>query len=404
MPITDPYDSYQIGMDGASVCDSFWLRNSEEDAMITAKNRWGRTPVRFLEVAMTPNSPPAVILEYDSVVVTVIGGAMTLRHCVAFLSGMLGGGISLGTSQLNTACMAFIETVNGQWGGGGFTKTKRQLIIGHSFGGACAELFGLAMLAQPGQWGVPEVVTFGSPKPGDADAARAARGLRLIRWMNEGDPVPRIYPDREESNVLRIITPLDLRCAGYGTVQWHGGAEIGNDGIVRAKVFPDRVAGDFASDLASWWFRLSGNPGHPHHAFEYFDRLRRLRDFEGELPPVVPPRNVEAENRPPRATLADLQAERRADIAALPPPTEVLPGSLMAGAEKFWTYKHEDGLYNVYFLGQFVCAHKSVGRAKKLCAGGNKMAANYLNSPLGDSDQMRAAMDNFLTAMDMGDV
>jgi hypothetical protein len=311
---------------------------------------------------------------------------------------------SYNTASINRYVRQIGLAAFGGFASAGMTRGKTQVVCGHSLGGAVAEFIALSMKLDGGGWGDPQCVTFGSPKPGDSLTASSARVLRLQRWMNDGDPVPRIWPERGDAIALAVVTPLNVQMAGYGTVQWHGGTVISPTRTLSAATYPDLGANNIDGSIVGWLSNLTGDRLHPHHAWAYYAQLAQIADALPQQQEFHPPATNTQEIRPPRPSINDLRRDNLFDGGEYidRPDPEPVPG--FEPTVKFWRYKKESGIFNVYFLDQFVCGCKGRGRAKRIVSGGNKFTPNYLRSAIGDSDNFRTAMENFLQLMDEGGV
>lgn len=75
--------------------------------------------------------------------------------------------------------------------GAGYDPTEPLLLCGHSYGGAVA----LLLAAAAKHFGTVRdlsILTFGSPKPGNAGVREILTGLQQVHCVNEGDPVPKV--------------------------------------------------------------------------------------------------------------------------------------------------------------------------------------------------------------------
>jgi len=87
----------------------------------------------------------------------------------------------------------------------GWSPGMPLILVGHSYGGAVAYL-AAALLRQAHPDADISVLTFGSPKPGDANLRAILNTIRSVAIRNDGDPITVTPPNL--SNLLGIVFPL----------------------------------------------------------------------------------------------------------------------------------------------------------------------------------------------------
>lgn len=91
----------------------------------------------------------------------------------------------------------------------GGAECTRFVLVGHSYGGAiCHVLAAKIRVNNPSRR--VELVTFGSPKPGDDRLRDIVLPMKQTNWVNEGDPVPYLPPVGATFAELSGLVPLLL--------------------------------------------------------------------------------------------------------------------------------------------------------------------------------------------------
>jgi triacylglycerol lipase len=134
-------------------------------------------------------------------------------------------------------------------------------VTGHSFGGAAGVI--VLMLLKEDGFKLGQTMTFGQPKVTNHDGVRKYRTLPLLRFVNDGDPVPLLPP-------LELFTALD-----EGPYQ-HFGSEVGLEDGPNYRVYPEHQA-ERQSVLSFWnnLKNLSIQDVPEHFMSTYLTRIRQ---------------------------------------------------------------------------------------------------------------------------------
>lgn len=400
MSLNMPYWHPMFGRECAAILRAFWWEGGFAAALAQMRLIWGNPSLQFGQ-APTDMAPAYAVAEYDDTVVHLFAGCSQLSHARAVPNGYRRPNTLNVPADVNMNCLAIGDNWPGIMTTMGVTKTKRQLLIGHSYGGMIASVIGLGFLALPTQFGTPEVVTFGTPKIGTAAAATAARPLRLQRWMNEGDPVPYIWPSFSQAPELAVIMGYLATVTANYLVQWHGGTVLRADGTYYAADLPPTSPNWFTSDLIAWYNSLGGDPQHPHHLNSYYGRLETWGVNNPQAAAANPVATTEPQQRPPRPTLHEMQQQGAPIEEQFVDAPTVASGRAGPVREKVFRHAKVNDMHVVYWSDLPVCAFKHRTLAKKMVAGGNKMVNNYLRSPIGDPLQLEQAAQNFIGLMSL---
>jgi hypothetical protein len=138
--------------------------------------------------------PPGAYFVGERFVVIVLAGITTPSEIIAAVTTtnqVVTPGIT-GKVASNWSLLA--QGLWGRWGVrlGNDTLSRKLVFLGHSLGGATVTtLAALFQFFHPDRQFV--VHTFGAPRPGNAEFAASIESS-VVRWVNEGDPVPEIPP------------------------------------------------------------------------------------------------------------------------------------------------------------------------------------------------------------------
>jgi hypothetical protein len=120
------------------------------------------------------------------------------------------------------------------------------VLAGHSYGGGIAQTLA-QLLAQASATRSVQVLTFGSPRPGDADLADKLSRFTVRRLMNAGDHIPRWPPHVDEAPLLLASLPSQFASSWPLYTQPGGGLVLSSAGELYVAPLPPVVP--FAADL-----------------------------------------------------------------------------------------------------------------------------------------------------------
>lgn len=135
----------------------------------------------------------------------------------------------------------------------GGNASRRFVFVGHSLGGASC-----AIAAARIKSGVPtrivELVTFGSPKPGDDRLAGLLAKTPGTHYVNEGDPVPYVPPKITQWDVLTALLVAPLPYPSFPFVRHHRQVLITSDRQLKP-IRTEEVDDDVLSAALRWLLR-----------------------------------------------------------------------------------------------------------------------------------------------------
>jgi len=157
-------------------------------------------------------------------------------------------------------------------------------IFGHSYGGAIAAA--VASLQYPLTQVAANLITFGSPKPGDYEFVTSVYHSGTYRFLNDFDPVPTLPPNKVEAPSLYFFTPSLI------TDQWERyysgpyGYCLNEIGILYKSGEAAQVGNDFGRDLALWAASPGSSQQQAHLLSSYRARLIKVVESIGFVPPL----------------------------------------------------------------------------------------------------------------------
>jgi len=219
--------------------------------------------------------PPYVIADYGDVVYCWASGVHNARQGLAVLVNGSKQLEAVGEWASNPLYVAagrvVLESLLSRSGGSG----KRWVLTGHSYGGALLSVTSILLKAAYPTDDV-QLCTFGSPRPGDAAMCRVMRSLKLRRWMNSADPVPRFPPHFNEAPAASIAAGYFVASTWSAYSQPRGGIVVYPDGVLAAKPLPllDRPIQDVL--LLDWISGIGGIQSAEHTLTTYRRNMERV--------------------------------------------------------------------------------------------------------------------------------
>lgn len=220
-------------------------------------------------VAATGNIPPWCFGRRGSDSFLLIAGVQSAAQAAALYLGsaaLIGGAGGRLNANVYAAALSIVSLLDVIAG----AALGNLLLCGHSYGGSLAEAVAFLLKGRAGISSLG-VLTFGSPRPGDASFAASLRGIPLLRWMTDSDPVPRFPPSPSEAPGAYIsgIALNQLSWPSY--VQPGGGVVLPFVGQPYAAYLPPLGVPIAELQLLSWASGVNGF-GDPRHNLTAYSR------------------------------------------------------------------------------------------------------------------------------------
>jgi hypothetical protein len=205
-------------------------------------------------------------------VLVVIDGVRTLQQGLAMYASTQQSMLKVGSWWANatvvTAAQAMFNALRHSFG----DTFRRWVLSGYSYGGALAEVLA-AMLTSTPSSSSAQIVTWGSPRPGDSTLAALLQRWPLRRLMCDSDPVPRFPPHLGEAPAANVAVGLSGAQQWARYVQPGGGVILPQSGSLVSSPLPRLFFPIADADLALW---VTGNDtfrGRGHALTTYAQRI-----------------------------------------------------------------------------------------------------------------------------------
>lgn len=216
-----------------------------------------------------------VLVRQDDVVWIGKLGTQTAAQLIEQAALFAAGPVPIGgVGTINLYASAALDVLSRGIQPQGIGSIRRLVLVGHSLGGASMSVLG-AFVRQLRPDLPIDILTFGSPKPGDAALARTQQQFSVVRVENDDDPIPFLPPSKRNLNPAAQAYLGSTIVANFGLFAVpRGRLTVFADGVTAGG---GAVAGDVLeiSDLTTAWAGDIGElPPAAHDIGEYLRRLR----------------------------------------------------------------------------------------------------------------------------------
>jgi hypothetical protein len=161
-------------------------------------------------VTMQPNNagafPGSIIVTTPTFSAVIVSGTTTPQQLAMQALYAGAGPLNVGAYGTNPIWLAASISITDRMRVASVDATKPIILVGHSYGGAVASVTAARLLlADPGR--DVRLLTFGSPRPGDARLQALLSRARQIHVANVGDPVPLLPPIAPDTWPLAPFVP-----------------------------------------------------------------------------------------------------------------------------------------------------------------------------------------------------
>lgn len=267
----------------------------EDVSNIAFSRRW---PVTFGVIKRSDNDAPTFcVLSGRDVTMVFFQGTENVTQVASYVDATFRESVTWQGWPVNAAWNGWASAVAAELRSQGIADFRRVIVSGHSYGGAVAECLANELLRDTHgtdvQW-----VTFGSPKVGGPDLCNRLAVMPSARWMNRGDPIPFLPPDREDLPGFSSLDPLRLLRNPFVYDQPIPGKLLIGGGNVTSAKYPTDVDPVTLLSFDRWLIRFGKQAYVQHPASAYVARLREVcarlvpprlevllgRDFPVEVP------------------------------------------------------------------------------------------------------------------------
>lgn len=166
-----------------------------------------------------------------------------------------------------------------------YTDNRPLYIVGHSFGGAVAQVLGVQYrLFNP--LNTIQVITYGQFRPGTTVFQTRAAYQQGVRWWNNGDPIRYAPPHADEYTTLTLVNSLPLINGSNAQVQTYYGWRLDDSGYYARDEGEPGPLNTVLLDLVGWLTGPNGFGNTAHTLNAYRDRF--LTALQVQVPPPAP--------------------------------------------------------------------------------------------------------------------
>lgn len=235
---------------------------------------WPTVQIVGTQPATTERTLTYYLGDAASAVILIDGITATAQGQAAY-DGYLSKSLGTKDEPVNSAYFNAAFDIRNQMTTLGLRYKQNIWLVGYSFGGAVA-LNLLRMVREQNPNNAIRCVTFGSPRPGNAYLARTISQERVIRWMNDDDPVPLIPPRFADAPyMIFMLGPSDINKLGRYT-QPRGGMVLKPNGDVVPDYISDASSLSIGASVAAFLYSQDTATGTAHGMDQYLIRLTNL--------------------------------------------------------------------------------------------------------------------------------
>lgn len=335
-------------------------------------------------------------VNYGDTVVLLCDGIATAGQGAGTWNGYVGGLLSSITQPVNDYFASASGKIRSALPLGYLSATRNFVFAGWSLGG-CEAMQCALDGADIGNWPMPRIATFGSPRFGNAALARRFGTSNMVRWMTDTDPVPILPPRVTDMPILPAIYGIQSTLRMGNFVHVTGGVSINPTGVISEAETPPLAPAAFPLTLASWLAGADAASGSPHWIGTYATRLRLwIADHPENLSPVRVYAPIEPTGQSTRGHTAREQAAQEAMIFDQASAQEAvhnrIPRELLFHAVRV------NRMWYVTFKGDVIAIGPTKKRAQGFAASGNDFLHRSLKEGYVDTDQLANSFRQWLSA------
>jgi hypothetical protein len=232
--------------------------------------------------------------------VIIITGATIPQQGVGLLTGAIAPLQTRAGARVNGFCLPPVDVIKSTLGAKGISLPPSVVIVGHSYGGAIAEVL-LADLASGSTGTQFQLLTLGAPRAGDTTLTAVIAPWPQLRIMNYDDTVPFFPPHFDEAPIGTFAIGFLAAYQLSQYVQTGGGAILTFDGLLVPATLPVIIAPIADVTLLAWALDANSFLSNGHFYRTYLQRLGLFNQpipgpqvsapagLKGELEPALTP-------------------------------------------------------------------------------------------------------------------
>lgn len=199
-------------------------------------------------------------------------GCSTLQQGLSCLSGYQGGLLDSWTVPRNDYFDQVKDNILAAARANGYLQGINVMCVGHSLGGAVAELVA-GQIRDTNRQANVAYCTFGAPKPTSWPVLEPTNRCVAARWFGPDDPVPLLSPTSADNLTMLVAFSVRENQRFSNFAQPFGGLSIGADGSIVQGTYPETARVDSITNIAAWLYSLDTQAGIAHALPTYIARL-----------------------------------------------------------------------------------------------------------------------------------
>lgn len=319
--------------------------------------------------AARPGIPSFLWVDTGDQVLVFASGILTALDGLSVFAATLQPLFRVGTWAANDACVGAAGVMYTALGDRFPPGPRSWCLVGHSYGGS--SLCALAGLLDSARVIADlQLLTFGSPRPGDATLRDELTKFTVRRIMGSDDPIPRFPPHLDEAPLLSAAAGFAVASRWASYTQPAGGMVVWPDGDLTTAQLPPQFIPVTDLSLLGWALSDRGFFATGHQISKYTQRLKAAAfaaaQVAGMLSVGAAPEQAAA------LSPARFQAAQQGNLSpSLSPPEVVMPQGYIPPTYRAKEVKVMPNVYVVQWMGMNVLTGTNRSNARSLARGLN---------------------------------
>lgn len=355
-----------------------------------ALGRFAGGPFSYQVFPRTPPSPAFLWMDTGSQVVVAAAGIETTQDGLAVFASSLQPLVTEGSWRASDAVLSGGRGMFGNLGDRFSSGPRSWVLAGHSYGGSC--LCALAgLLSNAGVVADLQLLTFGSPRPGDSTLRDLLTNFVVRRVMNSDDPVVRFPPHIDEAPALCLTAGFEATLQWSRYVQPQGGLVLWPDGTQQTRQLPTQLLPVTDLTLGGWALSDRGFFATGHRIAEYQFRVAEAASMAAASPPV-PLTGSGPEQGGPLSPQDFSAVAAGASVAVSPFGGPTMSQGYIPPQYRAVAFKSMPLDYRVRWMGVVVLSGTNRSNARSLARGINGWLRRMQGAKSADHTQFNAAL------------
>lgn len=340
--------------------------------------------------AARPGIPSFLWVDTGEQVLVFASGILTAFDGLAVFASTLQPLTRVGSWTANDACVGAAGIIYTALGDRFVPGPRSWCLVGHSYGGS--SLCALAGLLDSARVIADlQLLSFGSPRPGDSTLSDELTKFSVRRIMNSDDPVPRFPPHLDEAPLLSVAAGYAVAARWAGYTQPAGGLVAWPDGTLRTAQLPPQFIPITDVTLLGWALSDRGFFATGHQIGKYTQRLQAAAFAAAQVAGTL---SVGSSPEPTAAlSPARFQAAQSGTLTpSLSLPEVVMPQGFIPATYRAKAVKVMPNVYMVQWMGMNVMTGTNRSNARALARGLNAFLRRMQGASSADHTAFNAAL------------